>query len=520
MCWSRIFFLLLLGVCCAVFDAPTASAKIIRLEITSRAPLGSFQAGNYFRLEGRIVGELSPATEAIPDLDKAPRDVQGMVEYSAPIVIVMPSEPSKGNGTLLIDVPNRGRPISHALYNSPRDLPIVPGPLVDPGTGFLEDQGYVVAVPSWELGQGANLPTFTDPEGKIRYVEGVGFAIIRDAADFLATASVDSTGQSNPIAGTVSRTLGIGYSQTGRFLKTALLLGFNMVEGRRVFAGMHILGGAAGQMPILRSTTGPISSASIVPNFADPEIRGREEEPLTIAEIIERVRARNEIPPRILIVNTTTDYMSLRASLARTGGDKVDDLAIPTNVRIYDVAGASHALVRSAGCDRPVAVLDWHPIMRATLVALDQWVTGNIEPPESRFMQLERRNGDPSILRAPVHLPKAVIQVPIVDQDGNSMGGVRLPDIAAPLGTHAGQNPPLSNFLCSLAASYVAFAKTKQDREAANDARLSVSERYRDRNDYMDRVRVAGRELVAARLLLREDLAIIVHAAAESSAFQ
>jgi hypothetical protein len=109
--------------------------------------------------------------------------------------------------------------------------------------------------------------------------------------------------------------------------------------------------------------------------------------------------------------------------------------------------------------------------------------------------------------------------VPISDEDGNAVGGVRLPDIAAPLGTHAGQNSPLS-FLCSLAASYIAFARTKQEREAVNDARLSIKERFKDRNDYVNRVRVAGQDLVSARLLVPEDLAIIVHSAAEAPAFR
>jgi len=512
--------MLVFALCCALVDAPVASAKVVRLEISSRTPLGLFRAGDYLRLEGRIVGELSPAAEAIPDLDKAPRNGRGMVEYSGRIVIVMPSDPAKGNGALLVDVPNRGRPISHALFNSPRDLPLLLGPIVDQGTGFLEDQGYIVAAPFWELGQGAELPAFSDPDGKPRYIEGVGFAIIRDTADFLATASVDSAGQPNPIAGAVSRTLAVGYSQTGRLLKTALLNGFNMVEGRRVFAGMHIFAAAAGQLPILRSTVGPNSTGGVVPTFAEPEVRGVNEEPLAIADIVDRVRARNELPPKMLIVNTTTDYKSLRASLARTGGDRIEDLPIPANVRVYDVAGASHALVRSGDCKFPVAVLDWHPVLRATLVALDQWVAENVEPPQSKLMPLEQRAaGDQSILPAPAHLPKAVIQVPVSDPDGNAMGGVRLPDIAAPLGTHAGQNPPLS-FLCMLAASYVPFAKNKQEREANNDNRLSIAERYKDRNEYINRVRIAGRELVAARLLVPEDLAVIVHSAAEAPSFK
>ena len=172
--------------------APRAAlAKVTRLEITSKRPYGSFHAGDYVRWNGRIVGELSPAAETIPDLDKAARNANGMVAYSTRIILFMPADPSKGNGALLVDVPNRGHPYAEALYNSPRDVPFESGTL-SPGTGFLEDHGFSIAEVQWELGKGAELPSFTDADGKKRFVEGVGFAIVRDAADFLAHAAADT----------------------------------------------------------------------------------------------------------------------------------------------------------------------------------------------------------------------------------------------------------------------------------------------------------------------------------------
>jgi Alpha/beta hydrolase domain len=96
----------------------------------------------------------------------------------------------------------------------------------------------------------------------------------------------------------------------------------------------------------------------------------------------------------------------------------------------------------------------------------------------------------------------------IRDQDGNATGGVRLPDMAAPLGTHGGQNPPLS-FKCSLGSSYLAFAKTKEEREAVSDSRPSLVERYKDRNDYVNRIRAGARDLEQHGFLLTEDSAII-----------
>jgi hypothetical protein len=57
-----------------------------------------------------------------------------------------------------------------------------------------------------------------------------------------------------------------------------------------------------------------------------------------------------------------------------------------------------------------------------------------------------------------------------------------------------GQNPPLS-FLCMLAGAYVAFPRTQADADAAHDAHRPVLERYKTRNEYVNRVRIAAREL-------------------------
>ena len=197
-----------------------AQAKVTKLEIASKRPYGSFKAGDYVRLDGRVTGELSPTSGGIPDLDKATRDADGTVGYSARVILFMPTDPAAGNGALLVDVSNRGHAYANALYNSSRARPSQSGDL-EPGTGFLEDRGYAVAEVYWELGRGADLPSFTDPEGKRRFVEGTGFAIVRDAADFLAHAAVDTAGTPNPPDGTIDRVLAVGKSQDGRFLKSS-----------------------------------------------------------------------------------------------------------------------------------------------------------------------------------------------------------------------------------------------------------------------------------------------------------
>ena len=484
-----------------------ASAKVTRLEITGKQPYGAFEAGNYVRWDGRIVGELSPSAENIPDLDKPARNARGMVEYAAKIILFLPVAPATGNGALLVDVPNRGHPYAHALYNSPRGLPYQSGNL-SPGTGFLEDNGYTIAEVDWELGQGADLPSFTDPVGKKRFVEGVGFAIVRDAADFLAHASADSAGTPNPVAGRISRVLASGKSQTGRYLKTFLLNGFNRIDGRRVFDGMHVFVSGAGLLPIMQSGTGPESSANAAPTFADPEFPGVHDGLLAIGDIIAKVEARGEIPPKMLLVSSTSDYMSLRASLGRTGAKGTTDLPLPPNVRMYDVAGAAHATVAEAkGCNKLPGRLDWAPVMRATFWRLDQWVASNIEPPPSRLMPLQAANGDPTVLRAPKNLPDAVIQVPQRDADGNPIGGVRLPDIEAPLGVHGAQNDPLT-FSCSLVAAFVPFSPER------------LAALYKNQDAYIDRIRVATREAQVEGFLLPDEAAVIINSIEAAPVFK
>jgi hypothetical protein len=371
----------------------------------------------------------------------------------------------------------------------------------------------------WELGQGAELPSFTDAAGKKRFVEGVGFAIVRDAADFLAHGSADTAGTPNPLAGRISRVLASGKSQTGRFLKTFLLNGFNRVDGRRVIDGMHVFVSGAGLLPIMQSGTGPGSSADGAPTFDDPEFPGVHDGVLTIGEIIAKVQARGEIPPKMLMINSTVDYFSIRASLGRTGAKGTADLPLPANVRMYDVAGGAHATVAKAeACKLAPGRLDWAPVSRATLLHLDQWVASNTEPPPSRLMPLQPANGDPTVLRAPKNLPDAVIQMPQRDADGNPLGGVRLPDVAVPLGVHGAQNTPLT-FTCMLVGAYLPFAATKEARDATHDPRLSLAERYKDQNDYVNRIRVAAREAEAEGFLLAEDVAVIENSVAAAPIF-
>jgi hypothetical protein len=110
--------------------------------------------------------------------------------------------------------------------------------------------------------------------------------------------------------------------------------------------------------------------------------------------------------------------------------------------------------------------------------------------------------------------------VPAIDRDGNDVAGIRLPDLTVPLATHAGWNlrhPQIgaSGQLLNLIGASVAFASTKEEREARGDPRPSIAERYPSRDAYLEQVRQAAQQLVEDEYLLTEDLGLLVDQAAE-----
>jgi hypothetical protein len=113
------------------------------------------------------------------------------------------------------------------------------------------------------------------------------------------------------------------------------------------------------------------------------------------------------------------------------------------------------------------------------------------------------------------------VRVAAVDADGNETAGIRLPPIAAPLATHTGWNvyKAAPSELCDRDGTYSPFARTKAEREAANDPRPSLEERYGSRAAYVERVKAAADALIRDRLLLPADAEAYVKAAETSDRF-
>ena len=83
-----------------------------------------------------------------------------------------------------------------------------------------------------------------------------------------------------------------------------------------------------------------------------------------------------------------------------------------------------------------------------------------------------------------------------------------------PLGTYLGWNVRKAGFSegdsCDLNGAFVPFFRTLSERQAANDPRPSLQERYPTHADYVAKVTAAANSLVARRLLLQEDAAFLI----------
>jgi len=131
------------------------------LRIAERRPFADGQGfgshGPYERLKGRAhfaVDPAAPAQAGITDLHLAPVDADGLVEFSAEFLILIPADPAKGNRRLFHDWGNRGNCRALQYFN---DAPHSNDPRMpaDAGNGFLFRRGYSYV---WSAWQGDLLP--------------------------------------------------------------------------------------------------------------------------------------------------------------------------------------------------------------------------------------------------------------------------------------------------------------------------------------------------------------------------
>ena len=607
-------------------------------------------AGAYVRIQGVAHGVLDPAAACnagIVDLDKAPRNSAGLVDYAVDFDILRPQEPARGSGVLVYDVPNRGsKRIMCLLDDVPgneRDRINDPKNAEDAGLGFCLGRSYTLVWSGWDPGArraekelGAEFPpalengkpitrrirdefhfgtrgpgdgssrrlsypaastdqpaarlTVRDRESDVRTeiprgewefadersirllpagrafapvkiyelwyeatgskVLGIGYASVRDLISHLRHASPAALG-----LGTVGHTLAFGVSQSGRFLRHFLELGMNGDEaGQRVFDGVfsHVAG--AGKVFANHSFSMPGRTATQHEDRLYPENWF----PFSTAKTADPVSGRiagllsgGANDPKIIETNSATEYWQKGASLIHTDPGLRRDLPLPAASRAYLIAGTQHGGrpgvdPRPGPCVNPRNPHSATPALRALFAALEDWVVNDIAPPPSRVPSLADGSaivatsaalpkmpgfalprGDNPVLPSVdwVNPPEASPPAPYatfvsaVDSDGNETAGIRLPQVAVPLGTFTGWNvyKAQPDELADRDGSFIAFARTKAEREATGDPRPSLQERYGSKAGYVARLQQAATTLVAERLLLEDDAARLV-AIAENSA--
>jgi hypothetical protein len=396
-------------------------------------------------------------------------------------------------------------------------------------------------------------------------VAGLGPIAVRDFVSYLRNGGASNTSALGDQRRFLKRAIGFGTSQSGRFLRTFLYDGFNADEkGRIVFDGVwpHVAGAGRGSFNI-RFAQPSRDGHQLLNVFYPTDLFPFTDLPETDAEtgatagLLDRT-LNTPGAPKILYTNGSYEYWGRAASLIHTTTDARQDAPIPPTTRIYFLTGTQHGPAAKAERNHTqnrANPSDYRWTMRALLAAMHAWIKDGVEPPESRYPRIDRGEAAPfetfpfprlpgaGIPRTLYHasrldfgpefasagimtvepprigkpFPQLVSKVNV--QDGNEIAGVRPLDLRVPLATYTGWNLRSAEIgapgmLSDMIGSFVPFAKTRAER-LKTDGRLSIEERYKNRDDYMEKVRAAAGDLVRERFLLEADVERAVAAAGE-----
>ena len=135
----------------------TGLAAVTRVELVERtdvldgAPFGA--AGAYERVIAKVHFAVDPKLEPnriIADIDLAPRNDTGKVEFSADLYILKPRDSAKGNGTALIEISNRGGKGLLGMFDLAAGS-TDPHTQAEFGDNFLLEQGFTLVWIGWEF---------------------------------------------------------------------------------------------------------------------------------------------------------------------------------------------------------------------------------------------------------------------------------------------------------------------------------------------------------------------------------
>jgi hypothetical protein len=214
---------------------------------------------------------------------------------------------------------------------------------------------------------------------------------------------------------------------------------------------------------------------------------------------------------------------------------------------------AAHRGIGNRQCEHLSNPVHPGPLLRALVVALDDWVKKNTAPPATSvprvadgtlvhasglklpkipgltYQGLYNGSGDRNFgprvrgnsgvidLLIPQTVATHKVLVPQVDAIGNDIAGVRHPFVEAPAATLLGWNTRTAEFggpdLCDLLGSMIPLPKTRAEAQAKGDARASLEELYGTHDGYVRKVADAARKLQEQRLMLPEDVELVIQEA-------
>src|ERR1700681_683521 len=162
----RLAFACVLVAACAAVPAH-AGVKKVQITAKESPTFGRYSwtgVGQYEKIVGKAFGELDPKdpkNAVIVDLQLAPKNAAGKVEYSFDFYILKPIDLAKGNHKMMYEPPNRGRKTITALNRGVGGND--PGSVKDASllaNSFLMPQGYSISFSGWDFSAGKSTAGF------------------------------------------------------------------------------------------------------------------------------------------------------------------------------------------------------------------------------------------------------------------------------------------------------------------------------------------------------------------------
>ncbi|HEV8413875.1 MAG TPA: alpha/beta hydrolase domain-containing protein [Bryobacteraceae bacterium] len=429
-----------------------SQAAVTRVEVADRVDL---PVNGYERIAGKVyfaVDPKLPANRSIVDIDLAPRNAAGLVEFSADLLVLRPKDAAKSNGTAFLEIANRGSsPFWGALnLGAARGMP----GKQDMGDHFMLDQGFTLVWVGWQFDvSGSNnvklyAPVLANVTGKVRTEilvnqkatsETLPYAVasvpsgsltMRDKADgqriaipadqwklngdrlefaagfepgklydFVYTAKDPTVAGLGMAAvrdyisyikqrGEVKRAIGAGISQSGRFLRSFLADGFNGDE-----KGQRVFDGVWAH--VAGGGHGDFNQRFAQAGRTSGQFSGvdfpTDLPPFHPDELLARSEKAG-VAPKLLLSNGSHEYWGRAAGLNHVSDDGKRDVSPSGEVRIYYVAGTQHSTGGAPNplVQNPTNPMDWSFFQRAMVVAMNKWVTDGTAPPASQIPRIDK----------------------------------------------------------------------------------------------------------------------------------